>query len=186
MQTVFGPAAGYIIQAIASLYIFVLLLRFWLPLLNADFRNPIAQAILRISSPVVIPIRRVVPPIGRIDTATILAAYLVQYVAVAATMTILGMPTSFALFALSALVKLLSLTINLFAYAILIRIVLSWLSTDPSNPAIQLVHALTEPVLRPFRRWIPPIGGFDISPIFAMIALFALNIVVTGAFMLRA
>ncbi len=186
MQIVFGQAFAYIIEALAGLYIFVLLLRFWLPLLYADFSNPIAQVILRISSPVVIPIRRVVPPIGRIDTATILAAYLVQFGAVFVTMSILGMPTSFALFALLALTKLISLTINLFAYAILIRIVLSWLSTSPSNPAIQLVHTLTEPVLRPFRQWIPPVGGFDISPIFAMIALFALNILVTGAFMSRA
>jgi YggT family protein len=72
------------------------------------------------------------------------------------------------------------LSINLFVYAIFIRIILSWIAQGTYNPATAIITTLTEPVLRPFRRFIPPIGGFDISPIFAVILLLAATIVVNG------
>ena len=69
----------FVIQAFAHLFLLILLLRFWMPWFRADFRNPIAQGILRLTSPLVIPVRRVVPPIGRLDTATVIIAFAIQY-----------------------------------------------------------------------------------------------------------
>ena len=162
---------AYIINALASLYLLVLLLRFWLPWLRADFRNPLAQGILKLTSPAVVPLRRVVPSFGRLDTATLLIAFALQYLTILIMLLIYGVSASISAIAITAVVKLALLTINLFLFAILIRVVLSWVSPGQHNPATAIITTLTEPVLRPFRRLIPSIGGFDLSPIFAMILL---------------
>jgi YggT family protein len=178
-------ALHYIIDALASLYIFVLLLRIWLPLLRADFRNPLAQAVLRLTSPLVVPLRRVLPSFGRLDTATVLVAFVIQYAAILLIMFIYAallsnpLPSS-GLIALTSMIKLISLSVNLFVFAIIIRVVLSWISPGLHNPATALVSTLTEPVLRPIRRLLPPMGGFDLSPMLTIIGLYALNIVIRG------
>ncbi len=178
-------ALHYIIEALASLYILVLLLRIWLPWLRADFRNPLAQGILRLTSPLVVPLRRVIPSFGRLDTATVLVAFAVQYAAVFLILLIyvafklMSMPSIGAI-ALTSIVKLIMLSVNLFAFAILIRVILSWVAPGMHNPATAIIGTLSEPVLRPLRRVIPPMGGFDLSPMLAIIGLFALNIVIRG------
>ena len=83
-------AIVFIVNAITSLYLLVLLLRFWMPLLGADFRNPLAQGILRLTSPLVIPLRRILPAVGRIDTATVLVAFVIQYVTLLVLLLIIG------------------------------------------------------------------------------------------------
>ena len=173
-------AIVFVVNAITSLYLLVLLLRFWMPWLRADFRNPLAQGILRFTSPLVIPVRRIVPSFGRLDTATVLVAFVIQYLTVLLLLLIMGTTAGIVAIALTALVKLIVLSINLFVYAIFIRIILSWISQGGYNPATAIITTLTEPVLRPFRRLIPPMGGFDISPIFAIILLLAATIVVNG------
>ena len=173
-------AIVFIVNAITSLYLLVLLLRFWLPWLGADFRNPLAQGILRLTSPVVIPVRRIVPSFGRLDTATILVAFVVQYLTLLLLLLIVRQAAGFVPVALTAIVKLVVLSINLFVYAIFIRVILSWISQGAYNPATAIISTLTEPVLRPFRRILPPMGGFDLSPIIAIILLLAATIVVNG------
>ena len=175
-----ATAIVFVINALTSLYLLVLLLRFWLPWLQADFRNPLAQGILRLTSPLVIPVRRIVPPIGRLDTATLLVAFIIQYIAVLLMLLVIGQTAGIAPITLTAIVKLVVLSINLFVYAIFIRIILSWIAQGTYNPATAIITTLTEPVLRPFRRLLPPMGGFDISPIFAIILLLAATIIVNG------
>jgi YggT family protein len=180
MPSNISSAIVFIVNAITSLYLLVLLLRFWMPWLRADFRNPLAQGILRFTSPVVIPVRRIVPSFGRLDTATVLVAFVIQYLTVLLLLLILGQSAGIVAVAVTSIVKLVVLSINLFVYAIFIRIILSWISQGGYNPATAIIATLTEPLLRPFRRVIPPMGGFDISPIFAVILLLAATIVVNG------
>jgi YggT family protein len=180
MPSNISSAIVFIVDALTSLYLLVLLLRFWMPWLGADFRNPLAQGILRFTSPLVVPVRRLVPSFGRLDTATVLVAFVIQYLAVMLLLLILGGSAGIAAISLTALVKLVALSINLFVFAIFIRIILSWVGQGGYNPATAIIATLTEPVLRPFRRIIPPMGGFDISPIFAVILLMAAAIVVNG------
>lgn len=180
MPSNISSAIVFVVNALTSLYLLVLLLRFWMPWLRADFRNPLAQGILRFTSPVIIPVRRVVPSFGRLDTATVLVAYVIQYLTILLLLLILGKTAGIPAIALTAIVKLIVLSINLFVYAIFIRIILSWVSPGAYNPATAIITTLTEPVLRPFRRLIPSMGGFDISPIFAIILLLAATIVVNG------
>jgi YggT family protein len=180
MPSNIASAIVFIINAITSLYLLVLLLRFWLPWLQADFRNPLAQGILRLTSPIVVPVRRIVPPFGRLDTATVLVAFIIQYVTVFLLLVIVGQTAGFVPIAVTAVVKLVVLSVNLFVYAIFIRVILSWVAQGGYNPATAIITTLTEPVLRPFRRVLPAMGGFDLSPILAIILLLAATIVING------
>lgn len=182
MPSTVTSAVVFIINTLAQLYLLVLLLRLLLPWLGADFRNPIAQAILKLTSPVVVPLRRIIPPVGRLDTTTVLVAIIVQYVTIVVLLIIAGMfgQAGFVAIAVTTVVNLVILVLNLFVFAILIRVILSWISPGGYNPAVAVIHTLTDPVLRPFQRIIPPLGGLDLSPLFAMILLTAVRIVITG------
>lgn len=169
-------ALTFIIHAFAQLLLFVLLLRFWLPWFRADFRNPIAQAILKLTSPLVVPLRRIVPPIGRIDTATLLVAFVIQYLAILVILALGGSSATIVNIALTSILDLAMLSIRLFVIAIIIGIVLSWVAPHNINPATMFIRTISEPLLRPFRRFIPSMGGIDISPVFALILLMALSI----------
>ena len=166
-----SQALYFIIKTLTQLYLLVLLLRFWLPMLGADFRNPLAQGILRITSPLVVPVRRFVPSMGRLDTSTILVAYVIQFLTVLLLLTIGGYRVDTVPIMVTTLIELAILSLNLFFFVILIKIILSWVAPHTHNYATALLTTLAEPILRPFRRIIPSIGGLDISPVFAIILL---------------
>lgn len=170
-------ALYFIVKTLAQLYLLLLLLRFWLPLLRADFRNPIAQGILRFTAPLVIPVRRFVPPVGRIDTSTILVTYVLEFLLVLVLVAISGFSANTVPVALTALFELAIQSLNLFFFVILIKVILSWVAPHNYNPITVLLNTMAEPVLRPFRRLVPAVGGFDISPIFAIILLKAAEII---------
>ena len=170
----------FIVATLSQLYLFVMLLRLWLPWLGGDFRNPIAQGILRLTSPLVVPVRRLIPPIGRLDTATVLVAFGLQYLTILVILLINGTMTGVMPIAITALLDLVILSCRLFTFAIIIHIVLSWIAPGTYNPATALIASLVEPLLRPFRRIMPSLGGLDLSPIFAIILLQALSIVLVN------
>jgi len=171
-------AIQYIIDALTSLYILLLLLRLVFPYIRVNFRNALVQGIMRLTSPLVMPLRRIIPPIGRIDTATLLVALVIQYAAVLLIVFIFGLPIVMWMVALTSVIKLVVLFIHLLAFAVIIRVVLSWVAPHQHSPATVIVEALSEPVLAPFRRVIPSVGGMDISPVFAIVGLFALGILI--------
>jgi YggT family protein len=170
-------ALYFIVKTLAQLYLLLLLLRFWLPIMRADFRNPIANGILRITSPLVIPVRRIIPPIGRLDTSTILVAYILEFLLILALLALRGLRVETTPIAITAILELAILSLNLFFFVILIKIILSWVAPQNYNPMTVLLNTMAEPVLRPFRRIVPAVGGFDISPIFAIVLLKAAEIV---------
>lgn len=173
-------ALVFVLNVVVGIYLLLLLLRLFLPIVRADFHNPLAQGILKATSPLVIPLRRVLPPLGRIDTATVVVAFGVQYLLLWLLAVIQGAQPRLVELAVLAVFALLFTTIRLFLYAIIIRVIISWISPGNYNPAIQLIATLTDPVIRPFRRLIPPMGGFDISPMFAMLALGVASILLGG------
>lgn len=173
-------ALVFIINTLGQLYLLVLLLRLLLPWMGVNFNNPIAQGILKLTSPLVVPVRRVLPPIRRIDTATVVVAFGIQYLLVWVVSAIYQRHLGILSIAIISVVDLVLLTVKLFLFAILIRVVLSWVSPGSYNPAVGIISAITDPVLRPFRRMIPPLGGLDLTPLFAMLALGALSILLGG------
>lgn len=166
----------YIIQAVSNLVLIVLLLRFWLPVFRANFQNPVAQAILRITSPLVVPLRRILPPIGRLDTATIVVMFGIQYLATWIVMLIGGATMSIVQTAIASIFSLAILSVSMFWFIIIIGILLSWIAPQTYNPVSAMIHTISEPLLRPFRRLVPPLGGLDLSPVIPIILLGALRI----------
>jgi len=164
-------ALYFIVKTLTQLYLLLLLLRFWLPLFGADFRSPVSQGILRLTSPLIVPIRRIIPSVGRVDTATVLVAVIIEYLLVLLLLALRGVNAEFFAIAMTAVLELAILSLNLMFFVILVRIILSWVAPGTYNPMVALLNTLAEPVLRPFRRLIPPIGGLDISPIFAIVLL---------------
>lgn len=166
----------FIIDVVFSSYILAVLIRFILQTQRADFYNPIAQFLVKVTNPPLKPLRRIVPGIGGIDNASILLLIILQMSSTALTLAIGGggVPPFGALF-FTSLAALVSLVINTFLFSILIQVIISWVNPNSYNPALGLLNAICEPVLRPFRRIIPAVGGFDLSPLVAMVALQVLN-----------
>jgi len=166
----------YIVKALTSLFLLLYLLRIWLPLVQADFRNPIAQGVMRLTSPLIIPARRFIPSIGRLDTAVVVVTYAIQYLVVLILLLIVQSMASPLVIAVTSLLNLGILSLKLFFYAILIKIVLSWFAPHTYNPIGAIASSLAEPILRPLRRLIPPMGGLDLSPVFAIIIMVGVEI----------
>lgn len=156
------------------------LLRLVMQTVRADFRNPFAQAVLQITSPLIIPARRILPPIGKIDTATIAVAVVVEFALLLFVNWISAGPSiGIGELFLFSILRCLSLTIWLIVLIMFVYVILGWISTGYS-PAAVLVHSIAEPLLRPIRRFIPPLGGIDFSPMVLILLLMALNIAINA------
>ena len=164
-------ALYFIVKSLAHIYVLLFLLRFWLPLVRANFRNPVAQGILRFTAPLIVPLRRFVPSIGRIDTATVLVTVAIECIVVFILFQIVGRPADTLLVAMVALSQLAILSLHLFSIAIFVRVILSWFGQQGYHPLAAVAGELAEPVVRPFRRAIPPLGGIDFSPMIVLILL---------------
>jgi YggT family protein len=165
----------FIVRSLLWLVLLAFLLRVVLQFARADFRNPIAQAVVRVTNWLVLPLRRVVPPVGRVDLASIVALVLVQLVAVAIVLSLVGVSlTPYSRLLVFAAQSLAKLVLQFYIVSILIWVALSWIAPDTRSPASALLDRICEPPLAPFRRLIPPIGGFDLSPVFVLILLGAL------------
>ena len=159
----------FLVETFFSLYILAIMLRFLLQWVSADFYNPISQFLVKITHPPLKLLRRVVPSIGRIDTASIVLMIALQMLAGFITFSLNGSMAPVAALFLWALVELLKLLINVFVFAILIQVVVSWVNPGTYNPAVSLIYNLTDPLLRVVRNVIPPIGGLDLSPLVVLI-----------------
>lgn len=167
----------FIAETLLSLALFVFLLRLLLQWARADFRNPIAQAVVKITNPLVLPLRKILPPIGKLDTASVVAVLLVAIVDVGIVFAMREVFIPDPLTWLRAVaVEIVRTALSAYFYAILLYAVLSMIAPGGYSPVQSLLNSLCEPVLRPFRRIIPPIAGIDFSPLWALIAIQALLI----------
>lgn len=172
-------ALRFIVQTLLQLLVVVFLLRFLLPLCRADARNPVSQAVIRLSNPLVLPLRRIVPAFGKIDSASLIALILVQVAATAIIFLLSGLGVSAPGSILAVALRQLVLTcLQFYFFAILIYALLSWIAPSAYSPAASLLTSLCNPILRPVRRLIPPIAGIDMSALFVLIALQALQILI--------
>lgn len=174
-----STAAVYVIQTLGSFYLLIVLLRFVLQLVRADFYNPLSQFIVRATSPLLMPLRRIIPGFGGFDLASLVLAILVQLALMMVTLAILGFGFGNLLQLLVwSLIGVTSLFLKIFFFALIVSVILSWVAPGSHNPAAQLVQQICEPLLAPIRRFLPNLGGLDISPIFAFIALNLLDMLV--------
>ncbi|HGJ5875959.1 MAG TPA: YggT family protein [Arsenophonus sp.] len=165
----------FIIPTIIQLYIIILLLRMWMQWVSADFYNPFSQFVVKTTQPIVGPLRRFIPAIGAIDTATLLVAYIFT---LANILFIMWATNTLALKNIALLpisfIQLLTYAGKLVFWLILIRAILSWISQG-RNPIDYMLMQLTEPLMSPIRRIIPAMGGLDFSAMIVMLILIALN-----------
>jgi YggT family protein len=169
-------AVHFILHTLTSLLVAVFLLRIVMPLVRADFRNPIGHAVLQVTNPLVMPLRKVLPPAGRVDVASLVALLLVQFAGTALMRGILGAGLAPGPLIVGGLVDLARTVLQLYFWLVLVHVLLSWVAPGQYSPGTQLVHRLCEPLLRPVRRVIPPLGAFDLSPMFVLIGLQALQL----------
>jgi YggT family protein len=175
----FSNAGVFLIDVLFGLYIFAVMLRFFLQIVRADFYNPLCQAIVTVTNPVLRPLRRTIPAVGGIDTASLLLLLVLQLISVYLVALLLGHSPGLMGLLLGAIAELISKALYLFIFAIFIQIVLSWIAPGTYNPIVGVIDAITTPLLRPARRLLPPMGGIDFSPMLVIVGLYlALMLVV--------
>ena len=166
-----NDAANFVIQTLGSLYLLIVLLRFILQLVRANFYNPLCQFAVKATQPLLKPLRRVIPSMFGLDMSSLVLALLVQMVLFAVILLLSGYSVDVLFLAPWALIGIFALFLKILFWAMIISVILSWVAPGSHNPGAELVQQITEPVLAPFRRIIPNLGGLDISPIFAFIVL---------------
>ncbi len=164
-------AGVFLIQTLFGLYILAIMLRFLLQWVRADFYNPVSQFLVKVTNPPLKPLRRLIPGFWGIDLAAVVLMLLLQML----ELFLVGVVVGQSFRPLGVLVmsagELLSLAIYVFMVAIIIQIILSWIQPGAYNPVIGLINRLSEPLLAPARRLIPPISGLDLSPLAVLILL---------------
>ncbi len=183
-----GPDYGldalrFVIGILIDLYVLVVVLRFLLQAVHAHYFNPVAQFVVQATKPVLAPLRRLIPPVGRWDIAAVVVALALMALKIT-LFRLLGIDQvvigGYAVgiahvwlgsLAWLALVDLITLFINVWFFAVLILAILSWIAPSGPNPLVEILERITSPLLRPVRRVMPLIGGIDLSPLAVLIGL---------------
>ena len=164
----------YLISTITDLYVTAILLRLLLQWVKADFYNPLSQFLVKVTNPVLVPARRVIPSVGKLDTASVVVMLLLELLQLVVISLLSKTDFGFQFLLLFAVRKLLIALLLTYFVLIIARVIISWFASQSRHPLIPLVYQLTEPVLRPINRVLPSLGGVDLSPLIALIALRAL------------
>jgi len=161
----------FLLKTLGNLYLFIVLLRLVLQLVRADFYNPISQGVVRATNLFVLPLRKVIPSFGRIDTASVVLAFIVQLLTVLVLFMVKGYALSPIQYGLFTVLGVLYHFLDLYFWVMLISVILSWVAPGASHPGALLVGQITEPLYSFVRRFIPSLGGLDLSPIFIFLAI---------------
>jgi YggT family protein len=162
----------FIVDALSGLYISMFVLRFILQWIRASYQSPLAQFVLQITAPLVVPARRALPSLRGIDLPTLVVIFVLECVATLLLYAIVGFTPAIDAFLVTVLLRLVALTLWLYCTALFIYVVMSWFaSSEMYNPSVATLYEIVEPLLRPFRRLLPPIAGFDVSPVILLILL---------------
>lgn len=174
----FSEIGNLLIQTFCNLFLVAVLLRFMLQVARADFYNPISQFLVRVTNPLVKPLRKVIPGVFGVDIASLVLAVAVELITIALIFLVFGAALpNLLLLLIWSVIGVLAMVVNIYYIAILGSIILSWVAMGSYNPTIVLINQLAEPVLAPFRKLLPPIGGLDLSPIMVFLAINVVQIV---------
>jgi YggT family protein len=175
----FNQAGVFLIDTLISLYVLAFMLRVLLQLVRADYYNPVSQALVKITNPVLLPLRRIIPSFRGWDIPALLVMFALE---VLKFVVIYGLLAGIQLTPLQVVVlslqALIEMVLELYFFSILIQAVLSWVNPGTYSPITSILWTLNEPILRPIRRVLPPLGGIDFSPLVAMILLQVLRILI--------
>lgn len=173
-------ATDFLLQAVIGFALYIALLRFWMQWVKADFRNQIGQFIISATNPVVIPLRKLLPSIGSIDTATVVLAFIIGLVKIFAFLALRDStgvaPLNYLIWGVGLFLKS---SIYLFIAAIFVQVIASWINPHSDHPILGIANSIANPITAPVRRIIPPLGGLDFSAIVVLLFLqFTLRLLV--------
>lgn len=169
-------AGLFLLETLVSLYLTVLFIRFLMQWFRVDYFNPISQAIVKITKPVLQPFRSFIPNRGKIDFALLLVMFLIQALAIVFSLQMRGMAFDMTSLLFVTAVQLIHMAITTLIFAVIIRAVLSFIDPFGKNPFAHVMTQLTEPLMAPVRKVIPSIGGLDLSPLVVILGLQMLQI----------
>jgi YggT family protein len=176
----FTNAGVFLINTAFGLYIGAVMVRLVLQWSRADFYNPLSQAIVKITNPVLRPLRRYIPALGKIDTASLVLMLVLQLLCNWLIALLYGSSPGITAGVVIAVAELVRTLIYIYLFAIIVQAIASWIAPGNYNPVLALIESITEPLLRPIRRFLPNLGGLDLSPLVAIVALqLALLLIVT-------
>ena len=164
-------AGSYLSETLFGIILMLVLLRFWMQWVRASFRNPLGQFVISASNPFVLPLRKIIPSIGSADTATLILAFVVALLKTFILFNVLGISYVWVAMFSYALGEVIETSIFIFIGAMLISIVSSWLNPHSYHPIVEIARSISEPLMAPARRLLPPMGGIDFSPILVFIFL---------------
>lgn len=170
----------YILQSLVDLYLMVVALRLCMQWVRADYRNPIVHFVVTVTNPLVAPLQKFLVPMYKIDTATLVVFLVIQWgvTGILTQLTCVAGPDVMTVLGL-AVIRGLRVILNLYFFVVFGYVLLSWVSQGGTNPSIAMLGSvlrqLAEPVLKPLQKIIPPIAGWDLSPIFLLMGLGALT-----------
>lgn len=170
-STYFTNPIILIIEAVSSLYILAVMLRFLLQWTGADFYNPISQFLVKATQPPLRLLRRYIPPMGKIDTSSLVLMVALQMLADWGIWMLRGVSIGIGSLTVLSLMELINLLFNVFIFSIFARALLSWLNPGSFDATSSILYSLTEPVLRIGRRFVPEMGGVDLSPLAVLLFL---------------
>lgn len=180
--TVGVEIASFLIEAVFSLYIAAVLLRLLLGFARASFNNPLSQFLVKITNPILVPMRRFIPSIGSIDTSAVVLALLLTFVKVSLLLLAQTHSIQFPASIILAVGELIKSIIWIYLVALILQAVISWVGNTQGNPIIPLINSLTAPILRPIRKVVPLVGMMDLSPLVAILGLNIVLIIVSNIF----
>lgn len=159
----------YLVDVVAAFFVYLLLARFHFQWLRVPFRNPLGEFVIAVTNWMVAPARRVIAGVAGLDLASLLLAFLLQASGQWAMLAILGLVPDPANLAMVSVLELLRYSLHILVFSLILQAVLSW--TNPYNPLMPVFNALTRPFLAPIRRFLPPMGGIDLSPLVLLVLL---------------
>lgn len=172
------PALVFLITTLSSLYLLTFLLRILLQASRADFYNPISEFIVRVTNPLVRPARRIIPAFRGVDVPTLVVLVLLELIVTLMLVGIVGVRPSLAQVFWLVVFRLVYLTLWTYTICVVVYAILSWVVQAAYSPIAMLLSQIVEPVLRPARRILPLVGGFDLSPLLVIILIQAASIAI--------
>jgi YggT family protein len=183
-------ALSFLVLTLFDLYVLVVALRFLMQSVRADYYNPVSQFVVKATNPLLIPLRRVIPGLGGHDVAAIALCIALLFLKLlmlqglgSRALSVGGylqviedLPVTSLV--ILTVIDLVAVFFNIFFFAIIIQAILSWISPGTYNPVYGLISSLTQPILRPVQRFVPPVGGLDLSPLVALIGLQVLKMLI--------
>lgn len=173
-------AGALIVQALFGLATGLFFFRFLMQGLRVDFRNPLSQFVYKLTNPVLMPIQKALPVVQGWNLAALLVTFLLTLLETWLLYRLAGLGLPMPALLVISLALLIQFAATVVLWMIIIRAILSFVSPDPYNPVVQMLYRLSDPILKPFQRLIPPIGGLDISPLFAVLALQLVRVLIAA------